>query len=54
MFTVSVIGNEGFAWTEKFENEKDAVEYAEYLNVLHFQFISVQDKEEREILKFEN
>ena len=34
--------------------EFDAIEYAEYLNNLHFRFIAVQDPNEREILKFEN
>lgn len=54
MFTVFVIGNEGISWTQNFETEKDAIDYAEYLELLHFQFVSVQDPNEKEILRFEN
>lgn len=54
MYSVLVIGDDGFFWKQDCETEHDAIEYAEYLNRLHFKFIAVQDPNEKEILKFEN
>lgn len=54
MYSVLVIDNDGSFWKQDCKTEQDAIEYAEYLNNLHFRFIAVQDKDEREILKFEN
>ena len=55
MYSVIVIDNEKDYWQQKCETEQDAIEYAEYLNRLHFNFIAVIDDEfEKEILRFEN
>lgn len=54
MYSVFVIDNDKNFWKQDCKTEQDAIEYAEYLNRLHFNFIAVQDNEGKEILKFEN
>lgn len=54
MYRVFVIDNEKDTWIQECETEHDAIEYAEYLNRLHFNFVSVQNEYDKEILRFEN
>lgn len=55
MYRVFVIDGDKGVWEQMCETEHEAIEYAEYLNRLHFNFVSVIDEEfEKEILRFEN
>ena len=55
MYRVLVIDNDKGFWEQICETEQDAIEYAEYLNRLHFNFVAVIDEKfEKEILRFEN
>ena len=50
---VIYIDDEGQSEVQHCENERDGVEFAEYLNRLHFPFIAVHVNE-REVVRFEN
>lgn len=55
MFKVIVIDQEtNNNFTQDFENEFEAIEYAEGCNWLMFNFVAVQDEYGNEILRFEN
>ena len=55
MFSVTVRDEEtNHNFSQNFESENEAIEYAEGCNWLKFNFIVVQDEHENEILRFEN
>ena len=53
MFRVIVIDDKK-GWVEDFKEEQEAIDYAIYLNKLHFRFIAVQNEEGRELISFNN
>lgn len=55
MYRVIAIDEEtNKCFSQDFENETMAIEYAEGCNWLKFSFVVVQDEHENEILRFEN